>query len=231
MKALHINEIESVPLQALLMAEKFDGVQAWREGSKVVSRKGTELAAPSWFRDQMPEGVKGELWTKRADFNGVQSIVLAKSARDWNPVTFVTFTNYFGSKQGKIVPAKWEIPVSYKSIRLFYARIIAAGGEGIVIRRHNLEWKIKPTYDMEARIVGYTQGEGKYAGMLGAYVVEGIGNKWKRCEFKLSGMDDAMRAKPLAKGTIVRVEYGDVTPHGKPRFPRFAGVRDPRTMK
>ena len=212
------------------MAEKFDGVQAWREGSKVVSRKGTELAAPSWFRDQMPEGVKGELWTKRADFNGVQSIVLAKSARDWNPVKFLPFTPVDRYCETVRMVA-WDRPATHESVRLFYARIINAGGEGIVIRRHNLEWKIKPTYDMEARIVGYTQGEGKYAGMLGAYVVEGIGNKWKRCEFKLSGMDDAMRAKPLAKGTIVRVEYGDVTPHGKPRFPRFAGVRDPRTMK
>ena len=66
-------------------------------------------------------------------------------------------------------------------------------------------------------------GKGKYAGKLGALVVEtpaGI-------RFKLgTGFTDAQRANPPKIGSTVTYAYKDTTKNGKPKFASFLRVRD-----
>lgn len=85
--------------------------------------------------------------------------------------------------------------------------ILENGGEGVILRDPAQAWepkrthgllKLKPFSDDEARIIGYTAGKGKYAGMIGALITEYQG---KRLE--LSGMTDDERVLTKVVGTPV----------------------------
>ena len=50
------------------MSEKLDGIRAYWDGVRLVSRGGKVIYAP-------PFALDGELWTKRSDFENISSIV------------------------------------------------------------------------------------------------------------------------------------------------------------
>jgi DNA ligase-1 len=77
---------------------------------------------------------------------------------------------------------------------------------------------MKPRYDDEAIVTGYTKGKGKYEGQVGALVVE-----WKNGrQFKIgSGLSDHERKNPPEIGSSVTFEYSGYTSTGLPRFARF----------
>lgn len=106
-----------------------------------------------------------------------------------------------------------------------YHMTLDRGAEGIMLRRPDSVWwpkrsdallKMKPTDTAVGVVVGHTEGLGKYAGMLGALVVE-----WEGVEFKLSGMDDALRAEPVGLGKRVLFKHSGFTADGVPREARF----------
>lgn len=80
--------------------------------------------------------------------------------------------------------------------------VVVLGGEGLVVRNPNEPWvpqrvkhilKVKPCYDDEATIVGFTSGEetdkgSKLLGLIGAVILD-----YKGKEFKLSGFTDSER--------------------------------------
>ncbi len=71
-------------------------------------------------------------------------------------------------------------------------------------------------------MVGHTAGKGKYAGMLGALVVQ----RADGLRFRLgSGLSDAQRANPPPIGAQVTYRYNGLTVHGVPRFARFMRIR------
>ncbi len=53
----------------------------------------TKYFAPSWFtKDFPPFPLDGELWTKRGDFENIQSIVLSQQeSKDWENITYNIF--------------------------------------------------------------------------------------------------------------------------------------------
>ena len=124
------------------------------------------------------------------------------------------------------------------------------GGEGLIIRAPESIWvpkrvqsllKVKKFKEDTATVVGYTSGEGKYLGMLGALTVE-----WNAKRFNLSGFRDVERALATAHaitwarsnpgkaydgsysissrfplGSEVRFRYREVTDEGLPREARY----------
>ena len=107
-----------------------------------------------------------------------------------------------------------------------------AGGEGLMLHRATAFYrpgrsedllKLKTASDAEAQVVGYERGKGKYAGVVGALIVE----RDDGAQFKLgSGLSDAQRREPPAIGTRVTYAYNGETESGLPRFPRFVRVHD-----
>lgn len=102
------------------------------------------------------------------------------------------------------------------------------GDEGLVIRQLHKSglfyvWlKVVPKKKADVRITGFKEGTGRLKGTLGSIQTKhgSVG----------SGFDDAMRAKIWAdratlKGTIIEVEYREVTEAGKLRFPAFSRFR------
>lgn len=72
------------------MSEKIDGVRAFWNGEKLISRHGNDLQYPDWFIEGLPSGIHldGELWLGRGLFeeiigltHGTGDVKLWKSAR------------------------------------------------------------------------------------------------------------------------------------------------------
>ena len=91
--------------------------------------------------------------------------------------------------------------------------------------------KVKLHDDAEAKVIGHVPGKGKYAGQLGALLVEmpssslTDGKSPKR--FKLgTGLSDAQRQNPPAVGSHVTYRYRGFNDSGIPRFASFMRIRE-----
>ena len=102
--------------------------------------------------------------------------------------------------------------------------ISAMGGEGLMLRKSESEWtpmrtwnllKVKPVRFGSAVIVGWTEGKGKYKGMVGALKV-----RWEGKEFELSGMSDEERIIGYLKGEV-GFKYRELTDSGIPKEARY----------
>lgn len=234
-----------------LMSEKLDGVRAYWDGHRLLSRKGRPFAAPDWFTAPLPPfALDGELWIGRGRFEEVASITSReRPPPGWRHITYNIF-EVPGAKGGletrlrKLRRYLAEHPIAHLRIipqqrcrgtaqlRAFLARVTRAGGEGVVLRnpatayetgRSRNALKVKPFDDMEARVLGYRPGTGKYTGMTGALWVEIDGGR----RFYIgSGLSDAERANPPPIGSLVTFRYRGFTRNGIPRFPTFLRVRE-----
>ena len=113
--------------------------------------------------------------------------------------------------------------------------VIKGGGEGIMLRkpgslyeakRSKTLYKIKEVDDMEVRIDGYKNGEGKYKGILGSFSCSLLNKPDIKCN--VSGMNDQVRKSYLTThpiGTVITITYNGVTGSGKPRHPRYLRIR------
>ena len=229
------------------MSEKLDGIRAYWNGKKLLSRGGKIIHAPAYFTKDFPSfELDGELWLNRGYFDHISSIVRDKKpSKEWNQITYNIFevpnavgglfkrlimVKPYESKILKIIPQK-KIK-SKEDMQDFLKIVEAKGGEGIVVRDPNAVYiakrtskalKVKSFLDVECIVVGYTKGKGKYKDMLGAL----------KCQlkngiiFKIgSGFSDKERITPPTKGSSITFKYKELTKKGKPRFPVFLRVRD-----
>lgn len=229
-----------------VMSEKLDGIRAYWNGKNLISRGGKIIHAPKWFtQDYPPFEIDGELWSKRGDFENISSIVRdTNPSKRWREIKHYIFevphakgglferlskVQPYTSEVIKIIP---QIEVRDKAhLQTFLKEIERKDGEGVVVRdpnalyidkRTNKALKVKTFHDTECEVVGYTQGKGKFKGLVGALVCQLDNN----VTFKIgSGLSDKVRAKPPAIGSEVTFKYQGFTKYGKPRFPVFLRVR------
>lgn len=232
------------------MSEKLDGVRAWWDGRRFLSRQGNVYHAPAWFTAGLPNvPLDGELWLARKAFQRTVSIVRRHDQSDhWRQITFVAFdapaaAGSFEQRQVALVDMfnqsflpyarvlEQERCVGLTHLRSELARIESLGGEGLMLRepgshyeagRSNTLLKLKSFHDAEGRVVDHLPGKGRHAGRLGAVVVELPGG----LTFSVgTGFTDAQRRNPPPVGSIVTFRYQELTDRGVPRFPSFVRVR------
>ncbi|MBN1840583.1 MAG: DNA ligase [Campylobacterales bacterium] len=234
-----------------LMSEKMDGVRAYWDGEKLISRGGTLFATPSWFTKDFPSfAVDGELWSKRGDFEHIQSIVMQKEAHEgWRELAFYAFDvpkeaggltkrlaklDYYLKSDSvdylKIAPQ--FICKDANDLKRFLSEVEKAGGEGVVIRhpdglyaegRDAYSLKVKTFHDEECTVLSHHKGDGKYKNVLGALTCKND----EGAMFKIgSGFSDEQRHNPPAIGTKITYKYKELTKKGKPRFPIFMRIRE-----
>ena len=229
-----------------VMSEKFDGIRAYWNGKHLISRGGKIIHAPKWFtKNYPPFEIDGELWTKRGDFENISSIVRDKRpGKEWEEIKHYIFEvpNSKGGLLerlqrlkpyvGKNIRIVKQIPIRDKThLKLFLEEIEAKGGEGLVVRDPNTPYinkrtskalKVKTFQDAECKVIGYTEGKGKYKDVIGAiqcHLDDGT-------RFKIgSGLSDALRINPPKIGEMITFQYQKFTKYGKPRFPVFLRVR------
>jgi bifunctional non-homologous end joining protein LigD len=121
----------------------------------------------------------------------------------------------------------------------YLSDIWSAGGEGIIIKnlegryeqgKRSRSWiKVKAVHTADGVITGFTPGEGKYSGTIGAIVIGQYRNgKFVKRITKISGMTDQLRYELGANqekylGRVVEFAYQNKTDESyrHPRFKRF----------
>jgi len=233
-----------------LMSEKLDGIRAFWDGKHLLTRKGNLLHAPKYFTKNFPSfELDGELWTKRGDFENIQSIVLDEvPSAKWSEIKYMIFEvpHAKGDFTSRLAHAKDYIDEyrlghveiieqkrceNQAELNSFLESAISKGGEGVMIKdasknyfegRSSSILKVKKAQDTEARVIGYKDGNGKFNGMMGSLQVElenGV-------QFFLgSGFSDEERKDPPAIGDTVTLKHYGFTKYGKPKFASFMRVR------
>lgn len=232
------------------MSEKLDGIRGYWNGKNFLTRKGIMINAPEWFIIHFPPfALDGEFWSKRENFEFVQSTVLDRSPSDsWKKITYNIFEvpdqkgdfsnrlekakKWFENHQNnhvKVIPQ--IVCKGKKHLEQFLREVASKGGEGVIIKDPKQQYhtgrtpyvlKVKKSDDMEGIVVAINQGKGKYKNMMGSLTVKlenGI-------IFKLgSGFSDHERANPPEIDSLVTFQYYGFTKNGIPRFPSFLRVR------
>lgn len=119
-----------------------------------------------------------------------------------------------------------------KHLNNFYENIIKNGGEGVIVRKNSMSYenkrsnfslKLKPFFDDECKVVGYTKGKGKYENKIGALLCELPNTKIIKIG---SGLKDNDRENPPKIGSIITYKFNGLTKNSLPRFPIFLRVRE-----
>ena len=238
------------------VSEKYDGVRGFWDGQKLLTRGGQAINTPAWFTANWPATpMDGELWAGRGQFQKAVSTVRQQTPDDaaWSSIRFMvfdlpaepgTFTerlSTLNSVMSKLaVPWVQAVPQtkvpSHAALQSQLKQITQAGAEGLMLHRGSSLYKgvrnddllkVKTHDDAEAKVIAYIPGKGKYAGQLGALLVEmpaKDGQTAKR--FKLgTGLSDAQRQNPPAVGNQVTYRYRSLNDSGIPRFASFLRLR------
>lgn len=85
---------DDINITGWVMSEKLDGVRAFWDGKKLISRSGRVLNPPQEYIKEFPSfALDGELWSSRGAFEHVVSIVNSKEAAQerWNQPSYYIF--------------------------------------------------------------------------------------------------------------------------------------------
>jgi DNA ligase-1 len=231
-------------------SEKLDGVRAYWDGSRFLSRQGNVYHAPSWFTSDLPPfPLDGELWLERKAFQRTVSIVRRHDQpREWRSIRYVIFDapEAGGPFETRLQTCREhfeQFPALYVEVlaqepcrgadhlREELARIEQLGGEGLMLRQPESRYeprrsgtllKVKTFHDAEAQVIGHQPGAGRHRGRLGALLVQLADGT----QFAVgTGFSDRQRETPPAIGTRITFRYQEFTNRGVPRFPTFVRVR------
>lgn len=249
-KTASLHTLKEKP-KAYLVSEKLDGMRAYWTGTKLLSRTGKLIPAPTWFTDALPAfPIEGELWLDRGRFEKLISITSKHNPIDeeWRQVKFMLFdlpssNKSFEQRVEQLnkfiktidVPFIKLIPLhsfdSISEIETYFRDTLSQGGEGIMLNLASAQYhpgrqqavlKIKPYYDAEAVVIDQVAGTGKFKGMMGALLVK---DKQGRVFHIGTGFSDKERRDPPKFGQLVTYKYYGYTAEGKPKFASFLRVR------
>jgi DNA ligase 1 len=241
-----------VDLTGWWMSEKLDGVRAYWDGTKLISRLGNTFWAPEWFLEMLPADMPldGELFGGRKKFQRTVSIVRRQDRSDaWREISYLIFDapsqpGPFEDRLAAIETLLATRAVAHlrahphaacrgvDHMREELARVEALGGEGLMMRRPGSRYesgrsssllKVKTFHDTEAIVVHHLPGAGKHKGRLGALECDlPDGTRFSVG----TGLSDAERDNPPPIGSVITFRYQELSTDGVPRFPSYIGVRD-----
>ena len=203
-----------------------------------------------WVIEKFPLfELDGELWSKRGDFEFIQSTVLDKKpGKGWGKITYNIFEVpeekgdflsrlnkarlWFETHKNTHIRFIPQIMIKDKSdLDRFLNEVQSKGGEGVIVKDPGMSYhtgrsahvlKVKKFWDMEGVVIGLNKGKGKYKNSMGSLTLRlenGI-------VFKLgTGFTDQNRKKPPQIGTIITFKYHGFTKNGIPKFASFLRER------
>lgn len=242
---------QNVLISDYWVSEKLDGVRAYWDGKKLISRQGHIFQVPRWFVKNLPNiKLDGELWLGRKRFEELSGRVRKKNPDDkeWRGIHYMLFDLPFDNgtfsqrlqKMEQIVKQinKEHVEVikqfklsGHEDLMHELDKVIKKGGEGLMLHhvsslyksgRNRDLLKVKRYADAEAVVVKHIAGKGKFKGLLGSLLVETKDKK----RFKIgSGFSSAIRRNPPAIGSTITFKYTGFTNKGTPRFASFIRIR------
>lgn len=241
------------PAANYFVSEKLDGVRAYWDGSKLFFRSGRPIYCPQWFTEGFPDfPIDGELWMGRGKFEELSAAVRRRIAVDyeWKQIKYCLFElpNGIGNFEQRLqtlrsLPERLKISwltvmnqtkfETKEKIYNYFSSLMASGAEGIVLHLADAEYidkrtdkilKFKPYFDAEALVLKHLSGSGKFAGLMGALLVQDRDGK----QFRLgSGFDQELRKNPPPVGSWLTFRFRDVTEKGIPRFATYLRPYEP----
>jgi len=241
-----------IDLAAYLVSEKFDGVRAYWDGRRLITRGGLVINAPTWFTKGFPaRPLDGELWMGRGTFARLSGTVRRHQPdpEAWHQVRYALFDLpasdapfaqrakmleelVAASANPRLKLAEQTAVANHAALQERLERVVAKGGEGLMLHHRDAIYrpgrsdqllKLKPYFEGEATVLEHLPGEGKYAGLLGSMLVE----EPDGTRFRLgTGFTDAERADPPPIGSVVTFKYHGRTKNGLPRFASFLRIAD-----
>ena len=237
---------------AYLVSEKYDGVRALWDGTRLRFRSGRTVAAPAWFLARLPKvPLDGELWLGRGRFEALSGGVRKTVADDavWQSIRYMvfelpgaagTYAERAALIQRVVAEAAWPALVAVAqlgvadaaALQLRLDAVVQAGGEGLMLHRADAPWapgrsdalrKLKPLHDAEATVLGHVAGKGRHLGRLGALRVR----TREGGTFLIgTGFSDAEREAPPPVGAVVTFTHRGFTRTGAPRFASYLRLHD-----
>lgn len=216
-------------------SEKYDGVRAYWDGKKLLTRNNNVIHAPAWFLRDLPKtALDGELFIGRKRFDETSGIVRKKTPVDseWKKIRYIAFdapqaAGGFESRDKALQSAcagrtwvKRAAQTKVKSaahLRELFEKVVKAGGEGIMLRAPKSAYeRTRSSKLLKVKVMPKTEGRGRGGGkqkLLGedheeAKIIghiEGTG--------KHEGRLGAYKAKLLSNGAIFRVGTGLTDAH------------------
>lgn len=138
-------------VSSFLVSEKLDGWRVGWNGSDFITREGITLDAPDWFKAGLPSfPLDGELFAGRGRFNSIQALM-----RDgWHGLTYEVFdipSDMPFSARARVL-ATLSLPSHANAVTQricanngdmmgFGVKVCMEGGEGVVVRRADSQWK------------------------------------------------------------------------------------------
>lgn len=186
----------------------------------------------------------GELYEGRGLFQQTVGKVRKKYGPDWAGIRYMVFDRITGGtfeqRQEKInaldLPEHVQMveQVRCKSdahLERFMYYIIEAGGEGVMLRKPGSAYengrssallKFKFFQSAEAIVIGYEEGKGRFAGLVGSL----------RCKLRDKyfdvgiGLSEKLRLEPPEINSRITFSFYGLTDGGLPRFPVFVAHRN-----
>ncbi len=228
----------SIDVNGWVMSEKLDGVRAYWDGKRLISKQGNIFHAPTWFTEGFPDfELDGELWLGRAQFAETVFIV-RKVIPDnrWKNITYQIFEvpNQKGNLFKRLSVLKKFLATtksehlklitqktidSNQDIEQELKRVLALGGEGLVVRNPKVLYttgrldsalKVKLKQDAECIVDGYIDGKGKNQGKVGSILCRLIPDQVARLFPKLDAN----------KGVAIKIGSG-LTDAQRPNPPKI----------
>ena len=234
------------------VSEKLDGVRAYWDGTRLITRGGHLVRVPQGFTAGFPtEPMDGELWMGRGHFEELSGAVRRQEPDPevWRDIRYLVFDlpaagGPFGARLARLralveatasprlaMVEQFRVP-DHAALMARLTAVVAAGGEGLMLHRDDAPYrgrrtddllKVKPYLDAEALVIAHVPGKGKYEGMLGALLVEdGDGRRFRIG----TGFTDAQRRAPPPVGSLVTFKFQGRTDKGIPRFASFLRIRE-----
>lgn len=244
---------EDVDLRDYWVSEKLDGVRAYWDGRRLISRGGNIYLAPAWFTEGFPDvPLDGELWMGRGTFAELSGAVRRQTPDEnqWRKIRFMAFDLPQSplAFDGRLTELRRLVAASSSpylalveqfkvgsdaELQQHLQQVVEQGGEGLMLHRGASLYlagrsddllKVKTFDDAEAVVVAHLPGSGKYEGMLGSLLVEMPDGR----RFRLgTGFSDVERLNPPPIGSTVTYKYFGKTDSGLPRFASFLRIRYP----
>lgn len=225
------------------MSEKLDGVRAYWDGRRLLSRQGHPFTPPPGFtRDFPPYPLDGELYSRRGAFEQISAAVRSANG-NWSGIKLHVFDapqapgnlyqrlalverHLAAHPRANIVLIRQTPARNIEHARQFLRQIEAQGGEGVMLRnpappyqggRSSNLLKLKSAHDAECTVTAHHPGKGRNEGLLGA-----VSCRNELGEFRISsGFKDADRRNPPPVGSRITYQYRGFTAKGTPRFATY----------
>ena len=242
---------DDIDVRDYWVSEKLDGVRAYWDGRRLLSRRGNVFQAPAWFTEGFPpHPLDGELWLGRGAFEATLSAVRKQRpvAAEWRQLSYQVFelpgaagdfsqrlerleriVAAVNSPYLKLIPQqRFE---NQAALQGKLDEVVAGGGEGLMLHRADSLYetgrgaallKLKTYEDAEAVVIAHLPGKGRNLGRLGALLVEMPDGR----QFRIgSGFSDQERENPPPVGALVTYKYYGLSRRGIPRFASFLRIR------